>query len=181
LLVSISVSILSLVMGNSFGFLHSSDGGFQFTVVNACEAEGIILNQKCSLVFGNNGALASIGNVTRGTMKPQPGIAGVGIWFAMMVFFGIIAVAVTFVVLELLIRARPYVPCMAGGGGIELTRAQRLHRLRLLPRGATQRSHHRTPAERRHFQSRRSDLRPQCRRYTNDIHRCVPAWLRRPE
>jgi hypothetical protein len=67
-------------MGNSFGFLHNSEGGFQFTVVDACEAEGIVLNQICSLVFGDDGTLVSIGNVTRGTMKPQPSIAGVGIW-----------------------------------------------------------------------------------------------------
>jgi hypothetical protein len=96
-------------MGNSFGFLHTSEGGFQFTVVNACKAEGIDLNQTCSLGFSQDGALLSIGNVTRGAMKPQPGIAGVGIWFAMMVFFGFIVVALTFVVLETLTRTKPYV------------------------------------------------------------------------
>ncbi|KAF2023011.1 hypothetical protein EK21DRAFT_95261 [Setomelanomma holmii] len=92
-------------MGNSFGFLHTSEGGFQFTVVNACKAEGIDLDQACSLTFGNDRSLTSIGNVTRGHMKPQPGIAGVGIWFAMMVFYGIIAVALVFVVLETLSRS----------------------------------------------------------------------------
>jgi hypothetical protein len=168
-------------MGNSFGFLHNSEGGFQFTVVDACEAEGIVLNQTCSLVFGNDGALVSIGNVTRGTMKPQPGIAGVGIWFAMMVFFGIIAVAVTFVVLELLIRARPWVPYEANCRAVALTRTQRLHRLRLLPRGAAQRPCHWTPTERRYFQGCRSYLCPQCRRHTNDIHRRISAWFRRAE
>jgi hypothetical protein len=100
----------SLVMGNSFGFLHTSEGGFQFTVVNACKAEGIDSNQTCSLTFSKIGTLVSIGNVTRGTMKPQPGIAGMGIWFAMMVFFGIVVVALTFVFFETLTRARPYVP-----------------------------------------------------------------------
>jgi hypothetical protein len=94
-------------MGNSFGFLHTSQGGFQFTVVNACKAEGIDLNQTCSLTFGSDSTLVSIGNVTRGAMKPQPGIAGVGIWFAMMVFFGTIVVALIFVILETLTRTRP--------------------------------------------------------------------------
>ncbi|KAH7067916.1 hypothetical protein FB567DRAFT_615504 [Paraphoma chrysanthemicola] len=92
-------------MGNTFGFLHTSEGGFQFTVVNACKAEGIDLNQTCSLSFSGSHELMSIGNVTRGAMKPQPGIAGVGIWFAMMVFYGIIAVALLFVVLETLSRS----------------------------------------------------------------------------
>jgi hypothetical protein len=74
-------------------------------VVEACKAEGIDLNKTCSLAFGNDKQLTSIGNVTRGLMKPQPGIAGVGIWFAMMVFFGIIVVAFLFVVLETLSRS----------------------------------------------------------------------------
>ena len=94
-------------MGNTFGFLHASEGGFQFTVVNACKAEGIDLNQTCSLTFGKDSELVSIGNVTRGAMKPQPGIAGVGIWYAMMVFFGTIVIAVAFVIIETLLRSRP--------------------------------------------------------------------------
>ncbi|KAF2826660.1 hypothetical protein CC86DRAFT_466513 [Ophiobolus disseminans] len=93
-------------MGNTFGFLHTSEGGFQFTVVNACKAEGIDLNQTCHLTFAKGQELLSIGNVTRGTMKAMPGIAGVGIWFAMMVFFGTIVIAFLFVVLEILTRWR---------------------------------------------------------------------------
>jgi len=92
-------------MGNTFGFLHTSSGGFQFTVVDACKAEGIDLNQTCNLTFGKDQKLVSIGNVTKGFMKPNPGIAGVGIWFAMMVFFGTIVIAVVFVVLETLTRS----------------------------------------------------------------------------
>ncbi|KAH8732052.1 hypothetical protein GQ44DRAFT_822168 [Phaeosphaeriaceae sp. PMI808] len=92
-------------MGNTFGFLHTSQGGFQFTVVDACKAEGIDLNKTCSLTFGEDHLLKSIGNVTRGTMKAQPGIAGIGIWFAMMVFFAIIVVALLFVILEILSRS----------------------------------------------------------------------------
>lgn len=67
-------------MGNSFGYLRiPSEGGFQFTVLDACKAEGIDLNQTCSLTFDANHELISIGNVTRGKMKPEPGIAGVGV------------------------------------------------------------------------------------------------------
>lgn len=64
-------------MGNTFGFIRTQ-GGFRFTVLDACEAEGIDLNQTCSLVF-NAGELVSIGNVTRGQMKPEPGVAGIGV------------------------------------------------------------------------------------------------------
>lgn len=67
-------------MGNSFGFLRAqSAGGFQFTVLNACKAEGVDLNQTCSLTFGSNHELVSIGTVARGEMKPEPGIAGIGV------------------------------------------------------------------------------------------------------
>jgi len=91
------------MMGNSFGFLHTSSGTFQFTVVEACKAEGIDLNKTCNLIFDKQ-ELVSIGNVTKGFMKPMSGIAGVGIWFAMMVFFGIIVIAIVFVVLETMTR-----------------------------------------------------------------------------
>lgn len=64
-------------MGNTFGFLHTS-GGFQFTVLDACEAEGIVLNQTCSLMFRGT-ELIAIGNVTKGMMEPEPGIAGIGV------------------------------------------------------------------------------------------------------
>jgi|TARA_R110002003_G_scaffold219_9_gene16523 hypothetical protein len=90
-------------MGNTFGFL--SEGGLHFTVVNACKAEGIDLDQACNLTFGHSHELTSIGNVTKGGIEPQPGIAGVGIWFAMMVFYGILAVALIFVVFEILSRS----------------------------------------------------------------------------
>ena len=67
------------MMGN-FGFLRTqSEGGFQFTVLNACKAEGIDLNQTCSLTFGPNHELVSIGNVTRRNLKPNSGIAGIGV------------------------------------------------------------------------------------------------------
>ena len=67
-------------MGNTFGFLHSeAEGGFQFTVVNACKAAAIDLNQTCKLSFGPNHELIAIGNVTRGNMVPNPGIAGIGV------------------------------------------------------------------------------------------------------
>ena len=65
-------------MGNSFGFLRT-EGGFQFTVLDSCKAEGIDLNRTCSLVFDANGSLIAIGNTTRGTMRPEPGIAGIGV------------------------------------------------------------------------------------------------------
>jgi len=66
-------------MGNSFGFLRGESGsGFQFNVVEACKAENVDLAQACSLTFGADG-LVSIGNVTRGRMAPQPGIAGIGV------------------------------------------------------------------------------------------------------
>ena len=93
-------------MGNSFGFLHvESEGGFHFTVEDACKAADVDLNQTCSLTFSNSD-LISIGNVTRGHLEPKPGIAGIGIWFAMMVFFGVVAIAVVFVVLEILTRSK---------------------------------------------------------------------------
>lgn len=101
-------------MGNSFGFLHTTSGGFGFTVVNACKAEGIDLNKTCSLTFDPAGQLVAMGNVTRGMMELMPGIAGVGIWFAMMVFLGIIVVALMFVVLEIMARAKTYVHHPAG-------------------------------------------------------------------
>jgi hypothetical protein len=65
-------------MGNSFGYLHN-EGGFQFTVVKACKAAGIDLNQTCSLTFDSNHELISIGNITRGHLEARPGIAGVGV------------------------------------------------------------------------------------------------------
>lgn len=92
-------------MGNTFGYLRTSSGTFQFTVVNACKAEGIDLNQTCSLRFRGDEGLAAIGNVTKGSMKSMPGIAGIGIWFAVMIFFGTIVAAIVFVVLETLTRA----------------------------------------------------------------------------
>ncbi|KAF1844229.1 uncharacterized protein K460DRAFT_419170 [Cucurbitaria berberidis CBS 394.84] len=99
-------------MGNSFGFLRTqSKGGFQFTVLNACKAEGIDLNQTCSLTFSPSHELVSIGNVTRGEMKPEPGIAGIGMWFAMILFFGVVVIALIFVVLE--VMSRSSVPSLA--------------------------------------------------------------------
>ncbi|KAF2799232.1 hypothetical protein K505DRAFT_332786 [Melanomma pulvis-pyrius CBS 109.77] len=93
-------------MGNSFGFLSTqSPGGFQFTVLNSCKDEAIDLQQTCSLVFSSNHELVSIGNVTRGTMRPEPGIAGIGIWFAMILFFGVVLIALVFVVVEILLRS----------------------------------------------------------------------------
>lgn len=93
-------------MGNSFGFLHvEAEGGFQFTVVDACKAADVDLNQTCSLSF-NNGDLTAIGNVTRGDMEARSGIAGIGIWYAMMVFFGVVLVAIVFLLLEILIATQ---------------------------------------------------------------------------
>ncbi|KAF2130166.1 hypothetical protein P153DRAFT_396491 [Dothidotthia symphoricarpi CBS 119687] len=93
-------------MGNSFGFLKvEAEGGFQFTVVEACKAEAIDLGQTCNLTFGTDQQLISIGNVTRGAMKPMPGIAGIGIWFAMLLFFGVVVCALLFVVVEILTRS----------------------------------------------------------------------------
>jgi hypothetical protein len=94
------------VMGNSFGYLRTSTGNFGFTVVDACKAEGIDLSKTCSLNFSPEKQLMSIGNVKRGTLKPMPSIAGMGIWFTMMAFFGIIVVALAFVMLEILPRAK---------------------------------------------------------------------------
>ncbi|KAL6712140.1 hypothetical protein ACN47E_000017 [Coniothyrium glycines] len=89
-------------MGNSFGFLHvEAEGGFQFTVVDACKAAAIDLDQTCSLTFSGQ-ELTSIGNVARGELEPKPGISGIGIWFAMMIFFGVVAIAVVFILLEIL-------------------------------------------------------------------------------
>jgi hypothetical protein len=93
------------VMGNSFGYLRTSTT-FGFTVVDACKAESIDLSKTCSLNFSPEKQLMSIGNVTRDTMKPMPSIAGMGIWFAMMAFFGIIVVALAFVMLEILARTK---------------------------------------------------------------------------
>ena len=92
-------------MGNSFGYLRVTEGGFQFTVVNACKLEHIDLNQTCGLTFNTTGQLVAIGNVTRGSMKPQPGIAGVGIWYAMLVFYGLIVAARVFISNEILSRS----------------------------------------------------------------------------
>lgn len=106
-------------MGNSFGFLRT-EGGFQFTVLDACEAEGIDLNKTCSLVFDSNGGLLSIGNVTKGTMKPEPGVAGIGVsrksnskfltnfgqmWLAFIAFFVVILSALIFIIIEFVTRA----------------------------------------------------------------------------
>lgn len=67
-------------MGNSFGFLRGESGsGFQFNVVEACRAEDVDLTLACSLTFDADHDLVSIGNVTRGRMAPQPGIAGIGV------------------------------------------------------------------------------------------------------
>ena len=74
-------------------------------MIDACKAEGISLSQTCNLTFNNDHELVAVGKVTKGSMKPQPGIAGVGIWFAMMVFFGTIIIAFTFVILETLSRS----------------------------------------------------------------------------
>jgi hypothetical protein len=67
-------------MGNSYGFLRSESGsGFQFNVVEVCKVENVNLAQACNLTFDVNQDLISIGNVTRGRMVPQPGIAGLGV------------------------------------------------------------------------------------------------------
>ena len=67
-------------MGNTFGFLRTQSGsGLQFTVLESCKAEGINLEAACSLVFDSDHKLVSIGNVTKGKMKPEPGIAGIGV------------------------------------------------------------------------------------------------------
>ena len=81
-LIHIGIGLLcseSTDMGNSFGFLRGESGsGFQFNVVEACKAEDVDLAQACSLTFGAYHDLIAIGNVTRGRMVPQPGIAGIG-------------------------------------------------------------------------------------------------------
>ena len=70
----------SISMGNSFGFLKNVSGSpFQFAVVEVCQAENVNLTQACNLMFDTSHELISIGNVTRGTMEPQPGIAGIGV------------------------------------------------------------------------------------------------------
>jgi hypothetical protein len=80
---SIDLALLQLAsvsMGNSFGFLKNVSGSpFQFAVLEACQAENINLTQACNLTFSANHELLSIGNVTRGKMVPQPGIAGIGV------------------------------------------------------------------------------------------------------
>jgi hypothetical protein len=74
------LQLASVSMGNSFGFLRTVSGSpFQFAVVEVCQAENINLTQACNLTFNANHELFSIGNVTRGTMEPQPGIAGIGV------------------------------------------------------------------------------------------------------
>lgn len=96
-------------MGNSFGFLHvEAEGGFQFTVVDACMDSSFDLNQTCSLTF-SNGELTAIGNVKKEGLEPKPSIAGIGIWYAMMVFFGMVLIAIIFVLWEILTRTRAYV------------------------------------------------------------------------
>ena len=66
-----------------FGFLRT-EGGFRFDVVESCKAQKIDLNQTCRLVF-DAGKLKSIGNITRGTMKPEPGVAGMGVCLTLLV------------------------------------------------------------------------------------------------
>ena len=61
----------------AFGFLQT-EGRFRFEVVESCKDRQIDLNMTCRLAF-DAGRLISIGNVTRGTMKPEPGVAGVGV------------------------------------------------------------------------------------------------------
>ncbi|CAN9094569.1 unnamed protein product [Alternaria alternata] len=88
-------------MGNSFGFLKNVSGSpFQFAVVEVCQAENVNLTQACNLMFDTSHELISIGNVTRGTMEPQPGIAGIGVWWAMLPFFIVVVLALFFVCVE---------------------------------------------------------------------------------
>lgn len=67
-------------MGNTFGFLRpETDGGFKFSVLDACKAEHIDLSRNCNLDFGPGHELLSIGNIKRGSFTPNPGIAGEGV------------------------------------------------------------------------------------------------------
>jgi hypothetical protein len=67
-------------MGDSFGYLRNVSGSpFQFAVVEACQADNVNLTQACNLTFSANHRLILIGDVGRGAMVPQPGIAGIGV------------------------------------------------------------------------------------------------------
>lgn len=67
-------------MGNTFGFMRPhAGGGFKFSVLDACKAEGIDLYQTCRLNFGPRHELVSIGNITRGNLTARPDIAGQGV------------------------------------------------------------------------------------------------------
>ncbi|RYN19201.1 hypothetical protein AA0119_g10163 [Alternaria tenuissima] len=81
-------------MGNTIGWLRRDlSKGLHFTVLEACKAEGVDLTQSCDLKFGSDRGLISIGNITRGSVVPQPGIAGIGIWIATAFFLAVVVLA----------------------------------------------------------------------------------------
>ncbi|CAN9093336.1 unnamed protein product [Alternaria alternata] len=85
-------------MGDSYGYLRNVSGSpFQFAVIEACQAEKVNLTQACNLTFSANHRLILIGDVGRGAMVPQPGIAGIGIWYATVPFFVVVLMAVAFI------------------------------------------------------------------------------------
>ena len=46
---------------------------------SSCRAENVNWDDVCTLTFSPDGGLFSIGNVTRGTLPPDPDIAGQGV------------------------------------------------------------------------------------------------------
>jgi len=74
------LQLASASMGDSYGYLRNVSGSpFQFAVIEACQAEKVNLTQACNLTFSANHRLILIGDVGRGAMVPQPGIAGIGV------------------------------------------------------------------------------------------------------
>lgn len=65
-------------MGNLFSSLNINAGNL-LDIRGSCRAEGVNWNEACELGFLPNGTLVSIGNITKGNLDPDPGIAGQGV------------------------------------------------------------------------------------------------------
>ncbi|KAF4635912.1 hypothetical protein G7Y89_g2182 [Cudoniella acicularis] len=73
-------------------------GGLVFNVLSACNAEKVNLSEACTVQFDSSNEFQSIGNISKGNLTAEPGIAGMGVWIGtaytllvILAVFGVVA------------------------------------------------------------------------------------------
>lgn len=74
----IAIQPQNTAMGNLFSSLRINPGNL-LDIRGSCQAEGVNWSEACELGFLPNGTLFSIGNITKGNLDPDSGIAGEGV------------------------------------------------------------------------------------------------------